>query len=378
MNNSWDRLGIRNEIWRLVKKHNLGMFAPRRLGKTYLMQNYLRIEAESQGWRAVYCDLQGAETCQEAVVEIVNEINRQSQLSETFTAHFKAKFRQLTTGGNADFQHVLQQTDWQTLLDAVLEGIENQNANTLLMLDEVTVCVNRILSRDPQQGRQFLDILRKYRFKYNQHIRWLLTGSIGLNHLAERHQLTGQLNDLQPVLLTPLTPAQARDFTAYFCQSEDVAQPFQLGAASHRHLQQRLGWLSPYYIEKLCLRIQPPSPPSDGLASANKPHIDKACDELLTHPYTEAFKAWPDHLQRNIEPVLRDVCHAVLRFLCTRRDGESFDVIRTALAPEFTEQQAKVALALLVDDGFLSQQRAKGRYTYQMSLLADYWAEYHH
>ncbi len=59
MINSWDRIKERKELWFHFKQgRNISMFAPRRLGKSWLMKNLLLKEAKDNLWSAVYCDLQ--------------------------------------------------------------------------------------------------------------------------------------------------------------------------------------------------------------------------------------------------------------------------------------------------------------------------------
>ncbi|MCP4114305.1 MAG: hypothetical protein GY737_02675 [Desulfobacteraceae bacterium] len=54
----WERENERKALWRLFGRNkNVALFAPRRLGKTWLMKT-LENEAEKKGYTAVFIDLE--------------------------------------------------------------------------------------------------------------------------------------------------------------------------------------------------------------------------------------------------------------------------------------------------------------------------------
>jgi hypothetical protein len=147
-------------------------------------------------------------------------------------------------------------------------------------------------------------------------------------------------------------------------------QAFTLDEATHQHLQNRLGWLSPYYLEKLCLEIKPAS------QAVTNEEIDQACERLLLHPKNQVFSGWSDHLERNIPDDIRSICKVLLKILSEHKEGESLDSLRIECQPEFTEEKIKEALLILQNDGFIHQQPATHQYGFVMQLLADYWQKY--
>ncbi len=218
-----------------------------------------------------------------------------------------------------------------------------------------------------------LNTLRKVRDAFPA-IRWMLTGSIGIDHFSKEHKVSGAFNNLHPFLIEPFAQQIASDFVAFYCHNH-VAQPFILEAETHLYLQKRLGWLSPYYLEKLCLKIEP-SAQVNGEVAANCADIDKACDSLLQHPNNQIFSGWPDHLERNIPAEVRFVCKAILGYLSENQDGESRNTIRAKLEPQYLNEQIREALIILKNDGFLKKDQVTDKFSFVMHLLADYWQEY--
>jgi len=377
MDDAWDRTRERTELWdHFEHDRNIAMFAPRRLGKTWLMKNLLKQEADSKGWRAIYCDLQGANTCENAVMALVRDIEKTGGLGGNFVDHVKAKFTTLLSGDVNSLQDLMAQTDWTILLDVTLSRLADSVADrpVIILLDEVTVCAARILAHSPKDGRRFLDTLRKSREDYPA-IRWMLTGSIGLDHLADAYQISGAFNNLEPFLIEPFSDEIADQFVQHYCRTETQTR-FSLTEAVLVRLRARLGWLSPFYLERICLRVNP-SICKGNQYEANEEDIDRACGQLLEYPYNRAFSGWPDHLGRNINNEERPACKAVLARLCQYVDGETEDALRMVLEPEYTTGQIRRALRTLTSDGFLTKGPGDGRYRFAMQLLADYWREYH-
>ena len=375
MSNTWDRIEECNEMWRLlIAGENLALFAPRRLGKTWLMQNLLLPQAEARGWQAIYCDLQADTSCSDAVLEIIRSVQAASSLENRLLSRVRAKFSDLENGNVSSFKDLLNSTDWATLLRAVLEDLNKQQTPCVIMLDEVTVCVTHIIVNNDADGRNFLNTLRKIRNEY-KNIRWILTGSIGIDNLVDEYKMVGAINDLSPVTIEAFAPEIARDFTDHICSSSLVKNKFELESSSHQRLQQRLGWLSPFYIERLCRLIEPADPPNDGSLIATGADIDAACKRLLSHPYNRAFKSWLDHIDRNISEQYQGACKAILDFLCESPEGELRDTIRHRIEPNHNAEKIKQALAVLVSDGFLIY-TDDARYQFVLPLLANYWQQF--
>ncbi len=191
----------------------------------------------------------------------------------------------------------------------------------------------------------------------------------------EQGRVSGAFNNLHPFLIEPFDQQITRDFVRYYCKNK-VETPFTLEPKSHHHLQKRLGWLSPYYLEKLCLKITP-SAEVKGEIAANIADIDEACNSLLSHLHNQVFSGWPDHLERNIPDTIRPVCKAILDHLSDSNEGESRDTLRIQLEPEYTKEQIHEALIILHNDGFLIKDRGNGKIRFVMQLLANCWRKYY-
>lgn len=163
MNNLWDRREERTELWfHFEKGRNISMFAPRRLGKSWLMKNLLRKEAAGKGWQAVYCDLQSANSYEKAVLTLINDLQKHGNAGDSLLTVAKAKFKGILQGEPASFKELLSHTDPENLLDAILSHLnqDSQEKPTLILLDEVTICASNIMKTLPTECYQLLNSLR--------------------------------------------------------------------------------------------------------------------------------------------------------------------------------------------------------------------------
>jgi hypothetical protein len=201
---------------RLIEGANLLLTAPRRIGKTSLMKEAARRLKDR--FLCLYIDLEKAESAPDAIVE----------LSIAAHAYKPAWDRAVSV-----FQHVLQDTvetvklkdlsinlrssltsdNWRAKGDQLLEILADQDMPVILFLDEVAILVNRILRGSdyaitPQRKQDvdaFLSWLRANSIRHQGRIRFVVTGSIGLEPLVRQAGLSATLNTFTPFHLEPWT-----------------------------------------------------------------------------------------------------------------------------------------------------------------------------
>jgi hypothetical protein len=372
----WHRPNERKELWHYFKiKKNVSMFAPRRIGKSHLMKIFMLEDAEKNRWDATYTDLQGCDTAEDAVLTIIKDIQEGSHWGSVLFNNVAAKLKSVLGGKTpTSFKELVQEANWKDLLDVVLKDLSEYSDNgteVLIMVDEVTVCATHIFARSESDGKQFLNYLAMMRDKY-PNIRWLMTGSIGIDHLAQAYNVQGAFRNLTPFLLEPFSSDVAKAFVDDYCQ-HSVQTAFTLSNDVHAHFQKRLGWLSPHYLAEFCLRIEPELVNEKYLCTVKS--IDAACDKIIHYPFHHIFAGWPDHLERNIVPQYRAVCRSILGLLAEDRPGLTLDGLQIALGETIDRKNIKKALTILKTDGFIKEDNSK-QYLFVMSLLADYWQEF--
>jgi hypothetical protein len=204
-----ERKGERAEIQRILRNQSsIQMLAPRRVGKTWLMQHVAE-DLRAQGWVTVLTDVQGTSTEDEFLRDLCRKIEQSSSTHQVVLGHLSQRLKQIATGDWGDNPiNAIGRIDAKQFSEALVASLNSQG-NTLILVDEIALFVSGLLKKDEKTTRDFLYHLRKLRQSYPR-VLWLLTGSIGLDVVARRTGLHGALVGSRFFLWSPsLTPPRA-------------------------------------------------------------------------------------------------------------------------------------------------------------------------
>jgi hypothetical protein len=366
-----------DEIRRLlIAGSSIQMLAPRRVGKTWLMHEVEK-DLQSRGWLTIFSDVEGMRTEDEFLRDLCKKIEEVGSIAQRARGQLVQRLQQLVTG---DFDgnpiNAIGRIDVKRFSEALVASLNEHEANAIILVDEVALFVSARLATDPGATLDFLYHLRRLRQAYPR-VRWLLTGSIGLDVVARRANLAGALVDLEIFPLEPFSKVEARAYLAELCQNGKVRWPFSLDNGGFDHLAEQLGWLSPFYLKLIADRIKSESTETTSLPMATVADIDRAFDQLLAPAFRGNFAAWEEHLKKNFPKPESDALHAILECCCKQPTGETIATIQARLAqkyPTLTLRELMDLLTALANDGFLSE--IGGRWCFRSGLLRRYWVKY--
>jgi uncharacterized protein len=364
----YDRLDETAELWRqLADGRNLLMLAPRRIGKTVLL-NHLLATAPANRFRAILLDVEGLLDEKAFFRECCASIQEEQSTGKKVMASFSHRLSRLLRGGEADddWRSLLVRTDWQSFAEELFAHIDDHQDDPpwVILVDELPVFLQRLQDRDgPAAIRDFLYWLRGMRQKHRR-IRWLYAGSIGLDSIARRQRV-------DPFQLGPFTPDTARGFVTDLARRRGAA----LTDTAADRLCERLGWLSPYYLE----RIAEDACAAAGVgASVETVHVDAAMDRLIDLDKRLYWASWREHLDRNFPEPDRTRLYRILETVAKADAGADGSLLLTALArggQPIGELETRDLADTLVTDGYLTR-AADGRYRFRMQLLKEWWLRF--
>ena len=363
------------ELWRLFKEErNLLMLAPRRIGKTVQI-NHLRDTAAEHGFRAIVLEVAGfreeKDFFRQCCATIQEELSTGAKVMTAFGERLSRVWRGHEGGG--DWRQALLQIDWREFANHLLAHLDEHKNEPpwLILVDELPIFVLALRERSGIQAvSDFLYWLRNMRQKYRQ-VRWLYTGSIGLDSVARRDSVEGALNDLDVFPFAPFAPDTARAFLA------DIAK--RRGRTLHDDaadvILRRLGWLSPYYLEKVA---------EDACTLAGTggvldlPRAQAALDRMLDLEKRTYWSTWREHLDRNFSDPERSRLYTVLETVAKNDAGVGSDALLPALnrgGEPVGEAILRHLLDTLLADGYLAVDSER-RYSFRMNLLREWWLRY--
>jgi uncharacterized protein len=219
-----------------------------------------------------------------------------------------------------------------------------------------------------ERARQFLYWLRRLRQEYPK-VRWILAGSIGLDTVSSRLNMSDAINDLRIVSLGPFTVPVAHDFLQQLASSYRV----RLDEHVRTRLFERIGWLAPHYLQlafaelrQLTRHVECPT-----IADA-----DCAIERLLSPQFKSHFDYWRQRLKHELDAA--DAAHAMalLNAVVMDPQGVPLTTLSGALAkmiPDADDRRDRLRylLDVLINDGYLVEH--EGRFRLQFVLLREYW-----
>lgn len=360
---------------RLLAGASLLMLAPRRIGKTWLLGKIVE-DMGSVGWRCIRLDVGGRNSEEAFMRELCTAIDAQQDLTKQLWAHVSQRFKQVANDGLRDgLVGSIGRIDHHAYLGSLVEALNRETRKTLILIDEFALLVLELAKKDPDATRNLLYHLRKLQQAY-PNVAWYLTGSIGLDVVTRRFDMSGALLGIDVVPLDVFSPDEALSFLDEL-QARGEVGPFALPKESADALFTGLGWLSPYYLRQIALVLKPTGPVMAGRPAASADDVERAFQALLTPAYRGYFAGWEEHIDKNFEAVDSGDLHAILDVLCDHPDGEKQATIAAALARDGrnrTDGKLREHLRDLESDGYLV--RTGQRWAFRSGLLRRFWLEY--
>lgn len=373
--NCYDRDQESARLWRHFKNgKNVLMLAPRRIGKTVLL-NRLKEESEAQGFHAIVLDVEGYRDEKAFFQQMCAAIQEEIGIGQAVVAAFTDRLKRVINGAesNGDWRNILLNTDWTLFADHLLAQLEEEKDALpwLILVDEIPIFTKALLEAEgPRKVHDFLYALRNLRQKHSK-VLWLYTGSIGMDTVARRSGIEGALVDMEIYPLEPFSPETATKFLSHIAQKNKCS--FTSDATNT--ILARLGWLSPYYLEKIAEASCDKAIPGQAIGTDE---ANKAADALLELVHRTYWSTWREHLDKNFPDPERTHLYIILAEISHAPEGASIDTLLTALSKGAPIVKAALLsyLDTLEADGYLSADKARSRFCFRMNLLREWWLRY--
>jgi hypothetical protein len=220
--------GVRLLTGLIDEGNNTLIVAPRRVGKTSLVQETFRRMEERGRDYLLYADVQHCSTPEDVIVVISLVASPHKVLYAkvldafaTFWKHFRNNIESVGSQEILEirFREGLAGGDWQAKGQKILNGLAQADRPIAICLDELPIMLSRFLaSRDKTEyelkqkdAGVFLSWLRHVMSNYQQKLRFIICGSIGLEPILKRHGLSHTITQLQPFHLESWSRKTAED-----------------------------------------------------------------------------------------------------------------------------------------------------------------------
>lgn len=346
------------EIYKMFDANrDVAMPGPRRLGKTFVLDRLVDAAA-ARGWVAVKVELAGCSDVRSVFRELCDKIGGKRTGGKQATAWFLQRLGQVFSprqdSGGPWYQPFLG-LDHVTYLERLIKAMnDDQTRRWALLIDELPIFLKALHDKGSDgvaAARDFMNLTSRLRVN-NPKVRWMITGSIGIEPLAKEGNYMGVLAKYDTFSLEPLSRSQAIDYVKELAASGHLPHRNTISDDEAQALVDIVGWRSAYYLDALAQKLK--GDPGTDAAKAQAA-IDAALQRLLLPAETKAFGVWEEHLRKHYRDPDRGHAFAALAMLAPLAQGAAIDTIMAAISqPDLTRDGLHRLLTRLHVEGFLT------------------------
>jgi hypothetical protein len=374
-NRRQERDALRRKLEAGVSIH---MLAPRRIGKTWTI-NRLAADLRESGWRVVEMDVEGMGAPSEFARGLCRRLEAQIPKSDALITHIRQRFTNLIGGnwGGERLTDALGKLDPIEFAEALIASVDESDQKTAIIIDEIAYFFLAFATENQKEAYAFAYRLRALQQRH-RNVRWVLTGSIGLDIIASQYRLEGAFVDFEKFKLDPFTGEQARSFLRDPEIQKQFTCVFDASDEDFEWMFQELGWLAPYYLKLVANEVRPSVVGNEGRrAIATRADFEAAFERLLQPDRQSDFSVWREHVDKNLPEPSRAMAKHIVDALSMTPDGETADTLlakSTQVQGSATKSQIKDVLNALVNDQLIAKNG--DRYAFRSGLVRLYWQEY--
>ena len=378
--------GRNAEVAALYKMFEAGrdvsMHGPRRLGKSFLLDRLVDA-APDHGWTAVKAELAGCTDSRAVFRELCSRIGSQRSGGKPAIDWLLQRSGQFLSpradAGGAWYQSFIS-LDHETYLERLVKAMhDDPKRRWLLLIDELPIFLKALHDKGPDgvtAARNFMNLTSRLRQQYTR-VRWLITGSIGIDPLARAGNYLGVLAKFQSYELSTLTPVQAKDYLHDQAASGSLPNRQAITEAEAQALIDAVGWLAPYYLDALAQKLTGPLTQDPSQA---RQLVEQAVDQLLKPGEMATFGVWDEHLRKHYREADCAVACSALTALARTAQGTDLDQVLSAIGrADLSRAGLRQVLARLHDDGFIatdSWEKDSPHCTILNPLLRRWWQRF--
>lgn len=332
------------ELWETLQSQDVLLLGPRRIGKTSLARRVMSVAREHR-WHAVEINVASCLNEQMFVDKLAREIEH---LAKSWSAKTSKRIGigisrilervrsvEVPTGGGSAAVEIAEcaTQEWSVAALDTLNLIASLDSHWLIYIDELPIFLFKTIEHDPIHGvarvRRFLDWFRNdVRGPRNTHLHWLVSGSIGLDTLVQRHRMADTINSFRQVGLDPFIEEEAIALVQRLANSYALV----MTRADCERMVSAIGWPQPYYLQLAFNSLR------DHLARAGvtmSDAIDGAIAQLVEPGVDNDFHHWEQRLEVQLEAADAAVAIALLGIACAHVTGARADALLAEVARRF-------------------------------------------
>jgi uncharacterized protein len=333
------------------------MAAPRRLGKSFVLDRMVQ-GGGSRGWVAVKIEVAGCSEPRTFFRRLCHEVGGKRSGGQNAIDWIMQRLGQVVaprSDSPGQWYTPLISLDHETYFERLVKTLnDDPERRWALLIDELPIFLKAMHDQGEQgvyAARNFMNLTSRLRAGCPR-VRWLITGSVGLEPLARAGGYMGVLAKFERFHLQPLSKEQAKDFVQDLAKEGRLRNRTAISDPEANALLDAVGWRAAYYLEALAMKLS--GEPCDDEKKAQQ-LVDVAVGLLLQPGESGAFGIWEEHLSKHYSGTERKVAFAVLAALAPMAQGLSLDALLAAAShADLTRARLREILRRLEVEGFVT------------------------
>ncbi len=387
----WFRKEFLKNLWASIKKHNVLLIAPRRIGKTSVM--YRMLDYPKDNWLVIHLNVEEIRTPGDFLITLVDAIHEHQpaylKALATSWDFLKGLLSRVEKIEAYEFKIELRKSEdlkksWQERATQLMDRAINSDQKVLFIIDELPDMLNGMLACSVSEYEAFLHWFRRIRERSLQsHVRWLVGGSVNLIASLDQRGKVKLINDLKPEILEAFSHLEVEEFVTHMFKKHRVL----FEATVIPRVLDLLGAPIPYFLQMLTQelyrkwkrnRTEPMT--ADVVTEVfNKTLLGEMARDKLLH--------YRSRIDIHYPPEEREAACFLLNRLSLSNDGIS----RAALLHLYREveetksggrkgqalNQSFQRLLLYLQSDFYIGETRDGHYDFASRLLKTWWKKYY-
>ncbi len=359
----------------LEKGENMQIAAPRRVGKTSILYHFIDNSEEFKSFKFMTIDVESCTSVNAYYKKILEELLSLDlfKKEKNFVQNIFQKIKSVNIAGIGGFElNHSEENDYYNDVKTILENIQLKKQTLVFLIDEFTIALDNIHEMQGiEEAKQFLHTNRELRMNHriNENVKFILTGSIGLNSLVERLGLPTTINDLSVITINPLSKKKGVEFTKLILESEELKCTDQ----SIDYLLKKIQWLIPYFIKLMieeCRQIALEEETNE----VTNTMIDKAFEQAIDFKHNNFYNHYLVRLKSSFKNNELKFLIEVLKE-ASKKESISNSRIQDLAVKYEVEEIRRNLLRTLTFDGYLVHDKSDNNYYFVSPLLRMWWYE---
>ncbi len=362
----------------LSNGNNLQITAPRRVGKTSILWYLLDNDVENRHY--VYIDTESINTEEGFYKKLLAEILRNKKISTSnklaavFSEKsnvFLKKIKGITVlGSGIELNHEGVENHYIQLFNFLTGYAQSEDIELILLIDEFPQTIENIKKNSEDSAIKFLQSNRELRLnpELKGKVKFIYTGSIGLNYTVAKLNATATINDLNSVEVGPLKKEEAIDLFIKLLETNERTT----NSDASDFLLEKIQWYIPFHIQ---LIVQEIVNQTEKGFEITKEIIENSIESIIDLRNQNHFDHYYSRLKSQFKGNEFKYADELLKL--TARQGVMSNPELFDLSAKYELQdEYKRIIQTLMYDGYINMIKDSSNYQFNSPIVKMWWLKF--